>query len=133
MKRIRTIVMVLAVAGAGLFAYANVRELSESEKLKRVAFASFLIKGKITETEKFDLEKSISDLTGVTACSISNDGDVAAVIFYPDIVTPDDLASALRSDGMVNVTRKSLTTAGGCPVHQLGSFTQLIAALDLRN
>ena len=134
MSRSRIIILVFAAAIAALFAYANFRELSASEKLKHVALASFMLKGKITEAERLELEKRISGLSGVTACSINKDGDGAAVIFYPDVVTAEILSSALRNNGSLNVKHKILPSSGGCPVHQVGtSFTQMISLLDFRN
>ena len=134
MRTIKIILLAGAVGFAGLFAYANIRQLSLTEKLKHVKLASFNLKGDMNETEMFQLEKKISNVPGITACSLSKDGTTASVIFYPEDVNENLLTNLLSNDGKINVSQRILSTSGGCPVHKLGaSFQSVIASLDVRH
>ena len=133
MKKIKIFTLILVVAFATLFGYANLRHLSLIETLKPVALTSMKIDGHLTSQEQIELEKKISALAGVTACTISKDGDVASIIFYPDQMTEKKVAQMLSNDGSLKISEINLEKSGGCPVHELNSsFLQLISLLDLR-
>jgi hypothetical protein len=134
MKTLKMITLIVLVGFAALFGYANMRHLSISEKLKSVNLASFTLEGDLKAEQKLALEKKISALDGVTACSVSREGNVASVIFHPEQINETKLASLLSNEGRLTVTEKQLATSGGCPVHKLNAnFSALIASLDIRN
>jgi len=134
MKTIKIIALILAAGFAGLLGYANVRHLSVTEKLKRVHLVSFNLKGEINSTEALLLEKKVSTTPGITSCSVNKDGNVASVIFYPDQVTEQILASLLSNEGKLTVSGRKLSSSEGCPVHQLSySFHEFLTLLDVRN
>jgi len=134
MKIIKILALVLAAGLAGLISYANVRHLSLAEKLKRVNLASFNLKGEISTTEMLQLEKKMSAIPGITACSLNKEGNVAFIIFYPEQLNEDMLTNMLSSEGKLNVSPRELSTSGGCPIHQLGSsFHEFLTVLDIRN
>jgi hypothetical protein len=134
MKTLKTTMLILLVAFVGLFGYANIRQLSISEKLKAVHLASFTLKGGLKSEEKLALEKKVSASAGVTACSVNREGNVASVIFYPGQTNETTLASLLSNDGQIIVTQKHLAASGGCPVHKVNAnFSAFVAVLDFRN
>ncbi|MBL0740282.1 hypothetical protein [Chryseolinea lacunae] len=134
MKRLRMLSLSLVAMFAALFVYANVRQLSATEKLKSVHFASFTWGSDVTPVTKLSLHQKINSVPGVTACSISQEGTGAAVIFYPDQVTETQLATLLATTTHLAVSQKELPTSGGCPVHNLdASFHRFISALDIRH
>lgn len=134
MKTIKIFALILIAAFVCLFGYANVRRLSITEKLKQVNLVSFSLKGDISQAEKVQLEKNISAIAGITACSLNKEGDAASIIFYPEQVNEQRLSSLLSNKGKLKVSLKKLSVSGGCPIHQLsGSFHEFITALDIRN
>jgi len=116
------------------FVYANVREVSPAKKLKKVHLVSFELIGNLSSEEKTKLENKISTTTGVTACSISKEGNIASVVFHPDIINENILADDLSVFNKVLAKPIAFPQTGGCPVHQVtGSVDQMISLLDLRN
>ncbi|MEO7989942.1 MAG: hypothetical protein ABI663_10400 [Chryseolinea sp.] len=134
MKTLKTITLFVLVGFVGLFGYANIRQLSISEKLKAVHLASFTLKGNLNSEEKLALEKKVSALAGVTACSVNREGNIVSVIFYPEQTNETTLASLLSNQGKLTVTQKQLAISGGCPVHKVNAnFSAFVAVLDIRN
>lgn len=133
MKSLRMLSLSLVAMLAALFMYANVRQLSATEKLKSVHLASFMWGSNVTPEIKTSLQKKISSVPGVTACSINAEGDGAAILFYPDQVNESQLAGILSGTAHLAVAQKALPTSGGCPVHNLdASFSRFLSALDIR-
>jgi len=117
-----------------LFGYANLRTLSVIEKLKPVNLTSLRIEGAISTQGRLDLEKKISASPGVTACTLSNEGNVASIIFYPEQSSVETLTHLLSDNGKLTVSPIELPTTGGCPVHKLNSsIDKFITVLDIRN
>ena len=88
----------------------------------------------MSQAEKVQLEKRISAIAGITACSLNKEGDAASVIFYPEQVNEQMLSGLLSNKGKLKVSVRELSASGGCPIHQLGgSFHEFITALDIRN
>jgi hypothetical protein len=134
MKKIKILSLSLVVVFAGLFAYANLRPLSITEKLKTVDLASYRMEGLMTPSERSALEQKISALPGVTACSVNKEGRVASVLFHRKEIDETQLASHLSNKGQWQVAQKTLQSSRGCPAH--GMTTALytfISVLDLRN
>jgi hypothetical protein len=117
-----------------LFAYANLRPLSITEKLKTVDLASYRLEGVMTPAERSALEQKISALPGVTACSVNNEGRVASVLFHRKEIDEAQLARQLSNKAQWQVTQKTLQTSGGCPVNgATAALYAFISVLDLRN
>lgn len=134
MKKIKILSLSLVVMFAGLFAYANLRHLSITEKLETVDLASYQLEGTMTPAERLALEQKISTLHGVTACSINKDGRVASVLFHRKKINEAQLAGYLSNKGRRQVAQKKLQTSGGCPVPGITTaFHTFISTLDLRN
>ena len=134
MKTIKLTVLLIAAGIVVLFGYANVRQRSVTEKLKPVNLISFQLRGELIAEEVLILEKKISALPGVTACTVNQEGNTAAITFYPERITEHRLASLLATEGNLTVTPKEIVSTGGCPVHQAGtSFQKLLTSLDIRN
>ncbi|HEY9048998.1 MAG TPA: hypothetical protein VIN08_24025 [Ohtaekwangia sp.] len=131
MKAMRFISAMLVVAFIALFAYANLRQLTITEKLKPVNLVSYSLTGNFDQHIRDNLERKINSVTGVTAFTINPEGTTASVIYHPGEVTEDAL-SVLLSE-YISIQKKELASTGGCPVHQVSaSFHQLITQLDLR-
>jgi 23S rRNA pseudoU1915 N3-methylase RlmH len=125
-----TAVSVLLLA----FAYANVRTLSPTERLERVHLASFELKGDLNETERKTLETKIKSESGVTACAISKEKNLATVIYHPKQISTETLAIKFATVGKMDATKIELPTTGGCPVHAASSsVSSFLAVLDLRH
>jgi len=134
MKTIKLIFLAVAVGVVVLFGYANVRQRSVTEKLKPVNLISFQMRGNLNTEERLLLEKKISAVPGITACSLNKEGNVASVAFYPDRITGESLAGLLTAGGKLLVSPKEISPVGGCPVHQIGtSFQKFLTTLDFRN
>lgn len=124
----------VATAFVVVFAYANIRTLSPTEKLKQIHLASFKLKGEMSSAEVADLEKKVSNMSGVTACSINRGGTIASVTFHPDVVSEETLSATLSNNNQLGITKKEFATSGGCPVHQVSaSVNHFLTILDLRN
>jgi hypothetical protein len=116
------------------FAYANIREVSPAKKLKKVHLVSFELIGNLTPAEKITLENKLSTTTGVTACSIGKEGNIASVVFHPDVITENVLADDLSVFNKVLAKPIAFPQTSGCPVHQVtGSVDRMIFLLDMRN
>ena len=134
MKKIKILSLSLVVVFAGLFAYANLRQLSITEKLKTVDLASYRLEGVMTPAERSALEQKISSLPGVTACSVNKEGRLASVLFHRQEIDETQLASVLSNKGQRQVAQKTLQTSGGCPVQGMNAaLYTFISVLDLRN
>ena len=134
MKTIKLTVLLIAAGIVVLFGYANFRQRSVTEKLKPVNLISFDLRGDLREEERIILENKISASPGVTACSLNQKGNTAAITFYPDRITELRLAGLLADEGKLTVTTKEISSTPGCPVHQVGtSFQKLLTTLDIRN
>ncbi len=134
MKTIKLLFLVVATGVVVLFGYANVRQRSPTEILKPVNLISFEMRGDLNTEARLNLEKKVSAVPGVTACSLNKEGNVASITFYPDRITDHRLAGLLSDGGRLEVLPKEISSAGGCPVHQLGtSFQKFMSSLDIRN
>jgi hypothetical protein len=135
MKTIKIIALLLSIGLVSLFGYANIRRLSIIETLEPVNLASLKINGHVDSEGKLDLEKKISAVPGVTACTLSKEGNMASVIFHPKQVTVEALTSLLSNGGELKISQIELAqSGGGCPVRQLNSsFNKVISFLDIRN
>lgn len=133
MKTLRIISMVFLLAIIGLLGYANLRPLSTTEKLKQTALVSFQWSGNLPAEKRIALEKQISHASGVTACTISTNGNSAAVIYHSED-TDVGTITALFQRVNIQVREKDLTSSTGCPVHAVDAvFAQLISTLDHRS
>lgn len=134
MKTIKILTVILSIGLIGLFGYANLRQLSIIETLEPVNLASLKIDGSMSLRERLDLEKKISAAQGVTACTLSKEGNIASVIFHPKQMTVETLAHLLSNEGQLKISQIALPKSGGCPIHKLNSsFTEFISLLDIRN
>jgi hypothetical protein len=133
MKILKYVTIAVVVSLIGAFAYANVRHLSPTERLKEVHLASFNMKGNLSAQERISLEQKVSRVAGVTACSINASATTASVIFHPDAVSVTNLTELLSNNNQLAVIQKELAVSGGCPVHAVSaSFNQFLSVLDLR-
>jgi hypothetical protein len=134
MKILKISPLIFAISVAALFGYANLRKLSVSEKLPRVQLISFDIRGEISPVDRTQLEKKLSSVPGVTACSLSDEGNVASVIFHPEKINEATITDVLSQEGKLNISLRDLAVSPGCPIHNLNSsFQEFISALDIRN
>ena len=135
MKTIKIVTLVFLTGFIALFGYANLRRLSVIEKLRPVNLTSVKIEGAMSAQERIELERKISTSPGVTACSLSKDGNVASIIFYPEKTSVKKLNHLLSTDGKYLVSPIELSASGGgCPIHQLNSsIHEFITVLDIRN
>jgi hypothetical protein len=125
-----TAVSVLLLA----FAYANARRLSPTERLDRVNLVLFELKGEMNETERKTLEKKIESESGVTACAISKERNLATVIFHPKQNSTETLVVKFAVLGKMDAAKIELPTTGGCPVTAAQSgVTTFLSVLDLRH
>ena len=93
------------------------------------------IAGGMSAQERIALERTISASQGVTACSLSKEGDVASIIFYPEQTSVNTLSQLMSNHGKFSVSQIELSMSGGvCPVHRLNSsIHEFITVLDIRN
>jgi hypothetical protein len=96
------------------FAYANARRLSPTERLDRVNLVSFELKGELNESERNTLETKIKSESGVTACAISKERNLATVIFHPKQISRETLAVKFAALGKMDAVKIELPTTGGC-------------------
>lgn len=81
-----------------------------------------------------DRKKKISAAQGVTACTLSKEGNIASVIFYPKQMRVETLTYLLSNEGQLKISQIELPKSVGCPIHKLNSsFTEFISLLDIRN
>jgi hypothetical protein len=134
MRTLKFLSIGVVIVLVAVFTYANMRHLSPTQKLIEVHLASFKISGDLTSEERNALEKKLSQLKGVTACTINSSGTLASIIFHPDLVSSSSLVGALSNDNTLSISQRELAVTGGCPVHAVtASFDHFISALDLRN
>jgi hypothetical protein len=134
MKILKITFITLVAVVLCAFVYANVREVSPVKKLKKVHLVSFELIGNLSPEEKSTLENKISTTSGVTACSVSKEGNIASVVFYPEVISENILADDLSVFNQVSVKPIAFPQTGGCPVHQVtASVDRMISALDLRD
>jgi hypothetical protein len=134
MKTLRITSMILLLAIVGLLGYANLRPLSPSEKLKQTTLVSFRLQGNLPAEKRVALEKQISQAPGVTACTISRDGNTASVIYYSQEVDVNTIVALFQRQSTLPLSKKNLASSPGCPVHAVEAiFTQLISTLDHRS
>ena len=130
MKILKISSLVFAISVATLFGYANLRKLSVVEKLQPVQLISFDIRGEISPVDRMQLEKKLSSVSGVTACSLSDEGNVASVIFHPEKINEETITDLLSKEGKLNISFRDLAVSPGCPIHNLNSsFQNLLAHL----
>lgn len=132
---------ILKITGAALlaillftFIYANARTLSLSENLEEVDLITYTLSENLSIGESMDLENKFNTTVGVTACSVSKEGDKISLIFHPAVISEEELTSQLIGYENRVAAPVVYAEAGACPVHQVtGSVAWLISALDLRN
>jgi hypothetical protein len=133
MRILKILFVIVAAAFVAVFTYANVRSISPTARLKQIHLASFKMNGESTSDERMSLEKKITAMKGVTACSINSSGTTASVTFYPDAISEQALASTLSNNSRLQIEQKEFATTGGCPVHAVtASFDHFMSSLDLR-
>jgi hypothetical protein len=134
MKILKISSLIFAISVLALFGYANLRILSVVEKLRPVQLISFDVRGEIGPGDRMQLEKKLSSVAGVTACSLSDEGNIASIIFHPEKINEETITELLSQEGKLNVSLRDLTASPGCPIHNLNSsFQEFISALDIRN
>ena len=134
MRTLKFLSIGVVIVLVAVFTYANMRHLSPTQKLKEVHLASFQINGELNSDERSTLEKKLSQLKGVTACTINSTGTLASVIFRPDLVSAASLVNTLSNNNTLSISQRELAVTGGCPVHAVSaSFEQFMSTLDLRN
>src|SRR5688572_29321015 len=97
MRILKILSIVAVTAFVAVFTYANVRSISPTERLKQIHLASFKMSGELTSLERISLEKKVTNMKGVTACSINPSATTASVTFYPDAVSEGTLAATLSN------------------------------------
>jgi hypothetical protein len=134
MRTLKFLSIGVVIVLAAVFTYANTRHLSPTEKLKEVHLASFQINGDLTAHERTVLEKKLSQLRGVTACTINSTGRLASIIFYPDVISTGNIVTVLSNNNRLAISQRELAVSGGCPVQAVSaSFDRFISVIDLRN
>lgn len=134
MKTLKISSLIVATTVVALFGYANLRELSVVEKLRPVQLISFDIRTEVSPVDRMQLEKKLSSAAGVTACSLSEEGNVASIIFHPEKIKEETIADLLSHEGKLKISLRDLAVSPGCPIHNLNSsFQEFISALDIRN
>ena len=99
MKILKISSLIFATSVVALFGYANLRKLSVVEKLRPVQLISFDIRSEMSPIERMQLEKKLSSVAGVTACSLSDEGNVASIIFHPEKINEETIADLLSHEG----------------------------------
>lgn len=132
MKILKITLAVLLLGFLALFSYANLRTTSITEQLTPVQLISFTYGGELNEEARSAVEKKITQTPGVTSCTVNGKSKTASIIYHDTVVKESTLAGLLAK-ASTSVQRKELATSGGCPVHAVNaSFSQLVAALDIR-
>ncbi len=107
----------------GLLIWANWSERSYTEKIVGdTRFISYDISGTSLDAIA-SLEKKISLIKGVSSCSINGSTRMAGIIFYPDLLSSDQLRDALTTLLQHPVAEKAVPIkTGGCPVGGIRYF-----------
>lgn len=107
----------------GLLIWANWNERSYTEKMVGdTRFISYDISGTSLDTIAY-LEKRISLIKGVSSCSINGSTKMAGIIFYTDLLSPNQLRDALTTLLRHPVAEKAVPVkTGGCPVGGIRYF-----------
>lgn len=107
----------------GLLIWANWNERSYTEKMVGdTRFISYDISGTSLDTIA-SLEKRISLIKGVSSCSINGSTKMAGIIFYTDLLSPNQLRDALTTLLRHPVAEKAVPVkTGGCPVGGIRYF-----------
>jgi hypothetical protein len=132
---------ILKITGAVLlavllftFIYANARTLSLSENLEEVDLITYTLNENLSLAESLDIENKFGATAGVTACTVSKEGDKISLIFHPTTISKAELTSTLIGYESRVSTPVVYAEAAACPVHKVtGSVEWFIAVLDLRN
>jgi hypothetical protein len=101
MKILKIAVSVLIICITILTIYANVRPLSISEKLKSVNIAFINLHQPLEASMQVVLKNIIARTPGVTACSISSEGNMASIVFYPDVVSETSLIKLISEQSNI--------------------------------
>lgn len=122
-------------AFAGLLTYANLRQASPTERIEPVQLSSFVFDKSLSNTERTQLENAVMTLEGITAFTISKEGNSASAVYRMSQLTEGDLAAFIGRTASRHASVKDLQASGtGCPVHAVGAaFGRMLTTLDFRN
>jgi hypothetical protein len=118
-----------------LFTWANWNGPTPADKLKPKNFALFDL-SKITDNSTFTmLNTQLQKTSGVLATCLKPADKIMSVVFYPDVVSKDDIQSKLSVWSHVEITTKAIVATGPtCPVAgMMGSFSAIKRFLCIRN
>jgi hypothetical protein len=118
-----------------LFTWANWNGPTPADKLKPKNFALFDL-SKISDDGSFAmLDAQLRKTSGVLATCLKPADKIISVVFYPEVVSKDDIQSKLSVWSHVAITTKAIVATGPtCPVAgMMGSFSALKRFLCIRN
>jgi len=125
----------LIVLFFGLFTWANWNGPAPADKLKPKNFALFDL-SRINDNSTYDmLNIQLQKTSGVLATCLKPADKIVSVVFYPDVVTKDDIQSKLSTWSHVEIIPKAIVATGPtCPVAgMMGTFSALKRSLCIRN
>jgi hypothetical protein len=134
MRSLKIASIILCALALCLVAYANIRTISPSEKLKPVQLTTFVIQGELTDDTAQQLQKNLDLQEGITAAKVNVRGNLASIVHHTDVISQKELKNLISTATQSEVSLKKFEAkSGGCPVHAVGgSFSNLVALLDFR-
>jgi hypothetical protein len=136
LKRIFKIsIILLVVLFFGLFTWANWNGPTPAEKLKPKNFALFDLSN-IKDNSTFTvLNTQLQKTSGVLATCLKPADKIVSVVFYPDIISRDDIQQKLSTWTNVDIVTKAIVATGPtCPVAgMMGGLSAMKRFLCIRN
>lgn len=136
LKRILKIVAgTVVVIFFALFTWANWNGPTPADRLKPKNFALFDL-SKINDSSKLNtLNVNLEKTNGVLATCLKPGAKIVSVVFYPDVVSQNDIQNKLSAWSNVQITLKAIVAHGPtCPVAgMMGTFSALKRSLCIRN
>ena len=126
-KKLILSLSVLFIALFGLYYWQA--EHRNGPPIKNIHLVAFDVKGISNKEEYKALSLNVGKINGVTSCSINEQSKIAAITFYPDLLSDSELPALISSLGNCSVQLHTYEKINGCPVNVWRSWAHQLFSL----
>ncbi len=126
-KKIILSLSVLSIALFGLYYWQA--EHRYGPPIKNIHLVAFDVNGISTPNDYDALSFNVTKIQGVTSCSINEQSKIAAITFYPDLLSASELPALIATLGNCSVQLHTYEKINGCPVNVWRSWAHQLFSI----